>query len=57
MDPTTSLFNLRLARRFLHFAIQFTPQYGDSFLEYMRLKLLTRGEDLNVIESRVLQVC
>lgn len=31
------------ARRFLDFAIQFTPQYGDSFIEYMRLELMENG--------------
>ncbi len=31
------------ARRFLDFAIQFTPQYGDSFIEYLLLELLEHG--------------
>ena len=31
------VFNLEEARRCLRFAIQFTPQYGDSFLEMLRL--------------------
>jgi len=31
------------ARRFLDFAIQFTPQYGDSFIEYMLLEMLEHG--------------
>lgn len=31
------------ARRFLQFAIQFTPQYGDSFVEYLRLELIEKG--------------
>jgi len=30
------------ARRFLDFAIHFTPQYGDSFIEYLRLASLQR---------------
>jgi la-related protein 1 len=33
------------ARRFLDFAIHFTPQYGDSFIEYLRLELLEKGPD------------
>lgn len=41
-------------RKYLDFAIQFTPQYGDSFIEYMRLELLLlvqtieEGEEVNV---------
>lgn len=33
------------ARRFLDFAIQFTPQYGDSFIEYLRLEIMQNGMD------------
>ena len=40
MDPLSTYFNLRRASQYLDFAIQFTPQYGDSFLEKMRLLLL-----------------
>jgi tetratricopeptide (TPR) repeat protein len=36
-------FNLKAARRFLSFAIQFTPQYGDSFIEILRLKMIVEG--------------
>eukprot|EP00047_Mylnosiga_fluctuans_P014572 m.39636 g.39636 ORF g.39636 m.39636 type:complete len:1221 (-) comp5570_c0_seq2:480-4142(-) len=43
MNPLSRLFNLNVARRFLDFAIQFTPQYGDSFVEYLRLELLQAG--------------
>eukprot|EP01126_Amoeba_proteus_P006986 TRINITY_DN12471_c0_g1_i5.p1 TRINITY_DN12471_c0_g1~~TRINITY_DN12471_c0_g1_i5.p1 ORF type:complete len:664 (-),score=182.42 TRINITY_DN12471_c0_g1_i5:166-2157(-) len=45
---------LDLARKYLDFAIQFTPQYGDSFIEYMRLELLEcmdnlkEGDDVEV---------
>lgn len=41
-------------RKYLDFAIQFTPQYGDSFIEYMRLELLLlvqtirEGEDVKI---------
>lgn len=31
------------ARTFIQFAIQFTPQYGDSFIEFIRLELLEKG--------------
>lgn len=43
MNPLSPYFNLVEARRFLDFAIQFTPQYGDSFVEYIRLELLCNG--------------
>lgn len=36
-------FNLETAKRFLHFAMQFTPQYGDSFIEYLRLQMIIEG--------------
>jgi hypothetical protein len=41
------------ARRFLDFALEFTPQYGDSFVEYLRLELLQNGPhaDLTRIEQ------
>lgn len=35
--PANSFFDLTKARDYLEFALQFTPQYGDSFLEMMRL--------------------
>ena len=43
LNPLSAQFDLSVARRFLDFAIQFTPQYGDSFVEYMRLELLQTG--------------
>lgn len=33
-------FDLEKARKYLEFAIQFTPQYGDSFLELLRLFMI-----------------
>ncbi len=33
-------FDLSSAQRNLNFAIQFTPQYGDTFVEYMKLELI-----------------
>ena len=33
-------FDLSQAQRSLCFAIQFTPQYGDTFIEYVRLEML-----------------
>jgi hypothetical protein len=54
MDPTSSSFNPDLARRYLDFALRFTPQYGDSFVEALRLGLLTNGKGL---EPSVEQLC
>ena len=41
LNPFTPNFNLPLAETYLQYAIQFTPQYGDSFIELMRLYYLT----------------
>jgi hypothetical protein len=41
LNPLSDRFNIEKAKRFLNFAIYFTPQYGDSFIEAMRLFLLT----------------
>jgi len=54
MNPLSSKFNLARARQFLDFAIKFTPQYGDSFIEYLRLELLTTGHAIN---SQLEQLC
>jgi la-related protein 1 len=35
-------FDLGTAQQYLNFAIQFTPQYGDSFIEYLRLEIMTQ---------------
>jgi hypothetical protein len=43
------------ARKYLDFAIQFTPQYGDSFIEFMRLELLEHGAHADT--SSVEQAC
>ena len=43
MDPSSSLFNLSAAREHLGFAVRFTPQYGDTFIELLRLEMLERG--------------
>lgn len=42
-------FDLGKAQKYLSFSIQFTPQYGDSFIEYIRLEML-----FQVILPRVL---
>lgn len=40
LNPTSPAFDLALAAKYSEFAIQFTPQYGDSFMECLRLQLL-----------------
>ncbi|KAL9649847.1 hypothetical protein ABK040_009660 [Willaertia magna] len=46
LNPLSVKFSLEKAKRYLNFAIKFTPQYGDSFIEYLRLELLTRGPSI-----------
>eukprot|EP00339_Tiarina_fusa_P000679 CAMPEP_0116999280 /NCGR_PEP_ID=MMETSP0472-20121206/2044_1 /TAXON_ID=693140 ORGANISM="Tiarina fusus, Strain LIS" /NCGR_SAMPLE_ID=MMETSP0472 /ASSEMBLY_ACC=CAM_ASM_000603 /LENGTH=915 /DNA_ID=CAMNT_0004698659 /DNA_START=98 /DNA_END=2845 /DNA_ORIENTATION=- len=43
------------ARKYINFAIQFTPQYGDSFIEYLRLEILENGNAANI--QAVEQAC
>lgn len=43
--PANRHFNFSKAEGYLKFAIQFTPQYGDSFLECLRLYILTDQAD------------
>jgi tetratricopeptide (TPR) repeat protein len=43
MSPVSHKFDLEKAEKYLNFAIQFTPQYGDSFLELFKLYTL-KGE-------------
>jgi la-related protein 1 len=40
LSPVSRSFDLGMAEKYLDFAIQFTPQYGDSFLELLRLVML-----------------
>ena len=47
LTPTARCFSLTTARRCLKFAIMFTPQYGDSFLELVRLDMLLMGPPLS----------
>ena len=44
-------FDLSVAQRNLNFALQFTPQYGDTFLEYLKLEMLCQ-----VLLPRVMSV-
>lgn len=40
MNPFSPTFDLQAAARHLSFAARFTPQYGDSFLEQLRLDMI-----------------
>lgn len=40
LNPFSPTFDLRAASRSLSFASRFTPQYGDSFLEQLRLNMV-----------------
>lgn len=42
LNPFSKLFSLSEARRHLFFATRFTPQYGDGFLETLRLEMIER---------------
>ena len=44
-------FDLSNAQKYLGFAVQFTPQYGDTFVEYLRLEMI-----IQVLLPRVLIV-
>jgi len=48
---STHQFDLRQAQRSLCFAIQFTPQYGDTFIECIRLEMISQ-----VLLPRVLEI-
>lgn len=41
MNVHSKYFDLHAATQYLNFATQFTPQYGDSFIELLRLVLLS----------------
>lgn len=36
LNPLSRAFDLDTAGKYLGFAVQFTPQYGDSFMECLR---------------------
>jgi la-related protein 1 len=55
LNPYSCCYNLEAARNFLDFAIEFTPQYGDSFIEYLRLELLTGANEAQL--DRLWQLC
>jgi la-related protein 1 len=47
--------DLQQARKFLDFSLHFTPQYGDSLIEYLRLEMLEGTK--NIEDSKLFQVC
>jgi len=51
MSPVSHKFDLRKAEKYLNFAIQFTPQYGDSFLELFKLYTL-KGDTKKIEELK-----
>ncbi|KAJ6243498.1 tpr-containing protein [Anaeramoeba flamelloides] len=51
LHPMSPFFNLKEARRFLNFAIEFTPQFGDSFIEYIRLEMLENGGNVKAMKK------
>ena len=51
MSPVSHKFDLEKAEKYLKFAIQFTPQYGDSFLELFKLYTL-KGETEKIEELK-----
>ena len=55
LNPFSDCFNLDTATSFLDFAIEFTPQYGDSFIEYLRLQHLLGASEESI--DRLWQLC
>lgn len=42
LNPFSTTFDLDRARRCLYFAAKFTPQFGDTFVETLRVEILTQ---------------
>lgn len=42
LNPFSCTFDLHRAKRYLYFAAKFTPQFGDSFIESIRLEVLSQ---------------
>jgi len=42
LNPLSSMFDLNTAKKHLEFATKFTPQYGDSFLETLRMQIIQK---------------
>ncbi|KRX01431.1 hypothetical protein PPERSA_01334 [Pseudocohnilembus persalinus] len=63
MNPYGNKFDLQMAEKFLQFAIYFTPQYGDSFLELLKLAVWKNAkkqikqellQNINIYHQRIL---
>jgi tetratricopeptide (TPR) repeat protein len=57
LNPLSSEFDLEKAKHHLEFAIRFTPQYGDSFIEYLRYEHLAKGPLMEADAKRIEQLC
>jgi len=55
LNPFSECFNIAAAQNFLDLAIEFTPQYGDSFVEYLRLHMLIGAPEEDI--ERLWQLC
>eukprot|EP00466_Bigelowiella_natans_P008385 jgi/Bigna1/78734/fgenesh1_pg.56_\ len=56
LNPLSKNFSLTSAKRCLEFAVRFTPQYGDSFVEKLRLERLISGNSPRSSEALCLPV-
>lgn len=45
MNPLGNKFDLMKAKQYLEYAVFFTPQYGDSFIETLRLFMILGERD------------
>jgi tetratricopeptide (TPR) repeat protein len=52
LNPLTPYFNLSSAKKYLEFAYRFTPQHGDSLVEMLRVEMLIRGLQSDLMEIR-----
>jgi len=57
LNPLSPYMDLETAARYLDLAIQFTPQYGGSFLELLRLRLLWTnfGDESQFPDFRIIE--
>jgi len=57
-NPCNQYYDLDMARKYLEFAIQFTPQYGDSFLEMLKLTMiLPQSHESEDLHAQTRQYC
>eukprot|EP00736_Rhodelphis_marinus_P013686 Rmarinus@m.17699 len=53
LNPYSPYFSLKKASDCLMYAMQFTPQYGDSIIEVVRLRLLAEGPDTDLSDLKM----